>query len=47
MQVFFLHKLRNEVKFTAVETLIKQINDDIAQAKAFLQQVSDPTILIE
>lgn len=34
LQVFFLHKLRDEVRFSSVETLIKQIHDDIAAAKA-------------
>jgi riboflavin kinase/FMN adenylyltransferase len=37
MQVFFLHKLRDEVKFTSVDSLIAQIFDDIARAKAFLK----------
>lgn len=37
MQVFFLHKLRDEVKFTSVDSLITQIFDDIAQAKAWIQ----------
>lgn len=36
LQVFFLHKLRDEVKFTSVDTLIAQIHNDIAAAKAFL-----------
>lgn len=35
LQVFFLHKLRDEVKFTSVDTLITQIHNDIAAAKAF------------
>ena len=35
MRVFFLHKLRDEVKFTSVETLIEQIHHDIALGKAF------------
>lgn len=36
LQVFFLHKLRDEVKFTSVDALIAQIHNDIAAAKAFL-----------
>jgi riboflavin kinase / FMN adenylyltransferase len=36
MQVFFLHKLRDEVKFTSVDALITQIHDDIAAATAYL-----------
>ncbi len=37
MQVFFLHKLRDEVKFSSVETLIAQIHNDIVAAKTFLK----------
>lgn len=33
LQVFFLHKLRDEVKFTSVDALIAQIHDDVATAK--------------
>ncbi len=36
VQVFFLHKLRDEVKFTSVDTLITQIHKDIAEARAYL-----------
>ncbi|CAM2992211.1 bifunctional riboflavin kinase/FAD synthetase [Legionella worsleiensis] len=36
VQVFFLHRLRDEVKFTSVDALITQIHHDIAAAKAFL-----------
>jgi riboflavin kinase / FMN adenylyltransferase len=36
VQVFFLHKLRDEVKFTSVDALITQIHDDIAAATAYL-----------
>jgi riboflavin kinase/FMN adenylyltransferase len=38
VQVFFLHKLRDEVKFTNVETLITQIYKDIAAAQVFLDK---------
>ncbi|KGP64172.1 FMN adenylyltransferase [Legionella norrlandica] len=38
LQVIFLHKLRDEVKFTSVDALITQINRDITEAKAFLKQ---------
>ncbi|CEG60513.1 bifunctional riboflavin kinase/FAD synthetase [Legionella micdadei] len=34
LQVFFLHKLRDEVRFSSIEALIKQIHEDIAVAKA-------------
>lgn len=40
LQVFFLHKLRDEVKFSSVEELIKQIHDDVAAAKAHLSKRS-------
>lgn len=33
LQVFFLHKLRDEIKFSSVDTLIAQIHDDIARAR--------------
>jgi riboflavin kinase / FMN adenylyltransferase len=36
VQVYFLHKLRDEVKFTSVEALIAQIHQDIEAAKVFL-----------
>lgn len=35
VQVEFLHKLRDEVKFTTVDALIAQIHQDIAAAKVF------------
>ncbi len=40
VQVFFLHKLRDEVKFTSVDALIAQIYDDIAVAKAFVNNLT-------
>jgi riboflavin kinase / FMN adenylyltransferase len=40
LQVFFLHKLRDEVKFTSVDALIAQIYDDIAVAKAFVKNLT-------
>jgi riboflavin kinase/FMN adenylyltransferase len=40
LQVIFLHKLRDEVKFTSVEALIAQIYDDIAVAKAFVNNLT-------
>lgn len=36
VQVFFLHKLRDEVKFISVEALIGQIHQDITEARAYL-----------
>jgi riboflavin kinase/FMN adenylyltransferase len=41
LHVFFLHKLRDEIKFTSVGALIKQIHNDIAAAKAFLKLYSE------
>ncbi|KTD68808.1 MULTISPECIES: bifunctional riboflavin kinase/FAD synthetase [Legionella] len=41
LQVFFLHKLRDEVKFTSVDALIAQIYDDIAAAKEFLRNYNE------
>ncbi len=40
MQVFFLHKLRDEVKFTSVDALIAQIEDDIVVAKSFVKNLT-------
>ncbi|MBI2786766.1 MAG: bifunctional riboflavin kinase/FAD synthetase [Legionella longbeachae] len=40
LQVFFLHKLRDEVKFTSVDALIAQIHDDIVVAKAFVKNLT-------
>lgn len=41
VQVFFLHKLRDEVKFTSVDALIMQIHDDIAKAKEFIMNCTE------
>jgi riboflavin kinase/FMN adenylyltransferase len=38
LQVIFLHKLRDEVKFTSVDALITQIHKDIRDAKLFLKE---------
>ena len=35
LQVDFLHKLRDEEKYTDIDTLIRQIKKDVAQAKDF------------
>jgi riboflavin kinase/FMN adenylyltransferase len=35
VEVFFLHKLRDEVKFSSLELLIQQIHSDIRAAKAY------------
>lgn len=40
MQVFFLHKLRDEVKFTSIEALIEQIHQDIARAKKYITNLT-------
>lgn len=40
VQVFFLHKLRDEVKFTSVDALIEQIRDDIDVAKTFVNNLT-------
>lgn len=38
LQVFFLKKLREEIKFKSIEELIDQINHDICAAKCFFSQ---------
>ncbi|KTC65772.1 riboflavin biosynthesis protein RibF (riboflavin kinase/FMN adenylyltransferase) [Legionella adelaidensis] len=35
IEVFFLHKLRDEIQFSLIDALIKQIQDDIKQAKKY------------
>lgn len=40
LQVEFLHKLRDEEKYTDIQTLIQQIEKDIIQAKDFFKTVS-------
>ncbi|MGC1181676.1 bifunctional riboflavin kinase/FAD synthetase [Legionella sp.] len=39
LQVLFLHKLRDEVKFTSVDALVTQIYEDIAAAKVFVNNL--------
>lgn len=36
LQVFFLHKLRDEVKFSSIDALISQIHADISAARSLL-----------
>jgi riboflavin kinase/FMN adenylyltransferase len=38
LEVCFLKKLRDEIKFSSVEALISQIHDDIATAKLFYKE---------
>ncbi|KTD82929.1 bifunctional riboflavin kinase/FAD synthetase [Legionella waltersii] len=38
LKVVFLHKLRDEEKFSSVEALIEQIQNDIKTAKTYLQE---------
>jgi riboflavin kinase/FMN adenylyltransferase len=40
VHVFFLHKIRDEVKFVSVDTLLEQIHRDIAVGRAFLNAVT-------
>ncbi len=37
LQVFFLHKLRDEIKFLSVDVLIAQIHNDVAAAKTYFK----------
>ena len=41
IEVYFLHKLRDEIKFSSVDELIKQIHEDVARAKAYSTQCCD------
>lgn len=48
LQVFFLHKLRDEVKFSSVDALIAQIHNDVAAAKkAFHLNRFELNVLVE
>ncbi|KTD23716.1 bifunctional riboflavin kinase/FAD synthetase [Legionella israelensis] len=38
LEVFFLHKLRNEVKFNSIDDLIQQIHKDITEAKHYFHE---------
>lgn len=38
IQVFFLHKLRDEIKFSSVDVLIAQIHHDVAAAKTYFMK---------
>ncbi|MGQ3890564.1 bifunctional riboflavin kinase/FAD synthetase [Legionella sp. CNM-4043-24] len=38
LQVHFLHKLRDEIRFASLEALIAQIHDDVATAKTWFDQ---------
>lgn len=40
VQVFFLHKVRDEVKFTSIDALIVQIKQDIQVAKEFFAKLN-------
>jgi len=40
IQVIFLHKIRDEVKFSSLETLIAQIHQDIQVAKEFVTNLT-------
>lgn len=40
LEVFFLHKIRDEKKFSAVPLLIQQIRDDIAVATAYFSKIN-------
>ncbi|MDP3560867.1 MAG: bifunctional riboflavin kinase/FAD synthetase [Legionellaceae bacterium] len=41
LRVFFLHKLRDEVKFPSLDALIAQIHADVLSAKAYFLSKSD------
>jgi riboflavin kinase/FMN adenylyltransferase len=44
VQVFFMHKLRDEVKFTSVDALISQIHNDIEAARAYYTLLAELTL---
>ncbi|MFY7697923.1 MAG: bifunctional riboflavin kinase/FAD synthetase [Legionella sp.] len=44
LHVYFIHKLRDEIKFSAVDKLVTQIRNDIAAAKAYFAAESQNTL---
>lgn len=40
LEVFFLYKLRDEIKFSSIDALINQIYDDISRAKRLFPSLS-------
>lgn len=44
MKVYFLHKLRDEVKFNSINALIIQIKQDIEDARIYLQNQKETSI---
>ncbi|AHE66722.1 bifunctional riboflavin kinase/FAD synthetase [Legionella oakridgensis] len=47
LEIFFLHKLREEVKFSSLEALLAQIHDDIAAAKRYFDENNKHLIVAE
>jgi riboflavin kinase/FMN adenylyltransferase len=45
LQVSFLHKLRDEVKYTTLEALTEQIQKDVQDAQAYFQQHEHQAVL--
>ncbi len=43
LQVYFLHKLRDEIKFSSVDDLIAQIHKDVAAAKIYCDKGCETT----
>ncbi len=41
LQVFFLHKLRDEIKFSSIDVLIAQIHSDVANAKTYFMNINE------
>ena len=39
LKVVFLHKLREEVKFSSIEKLVQQIRDDVFAAKCYFNDL--------